>query len=180
MKLKQTGSGSYWISRIKKLSTQLKLILEFVTCKHMLNEDYFLLKSKETTNVATMETENTLAILTLISHFGAKEFALETDNFTSGLIATSSINQPEIGLQNQIWIGLVFVLKLPCFVIRHFERVGGVGPVLSTNAEFKLDILAFFFNFLYHDFSQTFLSHEKFFKNVFVYVQCADYSNQDI
>ena len=51
---------------------------------------------------ATMKTEHTLAILTLISHFGAKEFALEADNFTRGLIATSPINQPEIGLQNQI------------------------------------------------------------------------------
>ena len=50
-------------------------------------KSYFFLKSGETVgtvfNKVTMESEYKFAILTLISHIGAMEFALETDRFPS-------------------------------------------------------------------------------------------------
>ena len=67
--------------------------------------------------------------LTSVAHFGAKEFSLEAGDLAGGFIAATTLNKPKIGLQNQVGIGFVLILKLSGLIIRHGEL--GMRPNTS-------------------------------------------------
>ncbi len=73
-----------------------------------------------------------MTVSTSVSHPGSGQFSREGKNLSGGLISGSTFNQPEIGLQHQVRVGLVLVL----------QRAGGIVGHGDDDVE-GLTVLAF-------------------------------------
>ena len=58
-------------------------------------------------------------VITSVSHSGSDHFSREGKNLSGVLISGSTFDQPEIGLQHQVRVGLVLVLQRPGSGVRH-------------------------------------------------------------
>ena len=69
--------------------------------------------------------------LTSVAHPGSEHFPCEGKNLSGCLISTSFVDQPQIGLEDQVGVGLVLVLQRAGGIVSHGG--GSLGITIEIN-----------------------------------------------